>query len=610
MENITMSSADAEGTQQYSIPILETIKSAQMQNGLRHRDYQRYRQYCARRLRRIRKSTDFLHGKGKSYLKRPIEPEIVTDVRHLYIALYNTERAWGYAMQLKEDDTLEKTKYGENASSRIKFHLTGRLRKAAEWSQRLESVCAVKADARTSLEAEAYKCYMTGIYAFYKEWHEEALRQLRTARRIYADLAKMGTISQQELFQASAEELDPFIRFCDHRLSLQQGNAIGFSDSKHTDSNEMSGSNALLQSKIEMVLLEARKQKAETLETVCWKGKKIHLQPQKISLVYLQTEEIIAQLHERKQGFEKNEEATYLRLFSCYDELMGSIKSVITAMQQQAKSGATLIHSDMESLQLLEEFVQYSKWTKQIDRSIALMKQLNLRNDKKQTQEPINLIHILDMLIQNVTDILKIPQLKEKEPVLYARYGAYECLFKAVRAAQHAQLYLRTKKYAEAMTLFQYASTLLDQHEDILQTHTSASDATLSEFAETTSKELIGAESRTIAQHFLTTWKVQEAIEKRLDKLSVVSDAEMKRFPSLVERQNEYNSGKPDRLYDLIRVPPELEAVPCKPLLFDIAHNELAFPDIIERTKLPEERRSENNSKSGSVGFLGWFRGS
>lgn len=52
-----------------------------MQNGLRHRDYQRYRQYCARRLRRIRKSANFLHGKGKTFLKRPIEPEVSTDVR-------------------------------------------------------------------------------------------------------------------------------------------------------------------------------------------------------------------------------------------------------------------------------------------------------------------------------------------------------------------------------------------------------------------------------------------------------------------------------------------------------------------------------------------------
>jgi hypothetical protein len=50
-------------------------------------------------------------------------------------------------MQLKEDDNLEQAEYGEDANSRIKFHLHGRLRKAAEWSQRLATLCSTKADA-------------------------------------------------------------------------------------------------------------------------------------------------------------------------------------------------------------------------------------------------------------------------------------------------------------------------------------------------------------------------------------------------------------------------------------------------------------------------------
>lgn len=59
-----------------------------------------------------------------------------------------------------KDDTLEKAKYGDDASSRIKFHLTGRLRKAAEWSQRLESVCAVKADAYVCFGFTAFCLYL------------------------------------------------------------------------------------------------------------------------------------------------------------------------------------------------------------------------------------------------------------------------------------------------------------------------------------------------------------------------------------------------------------------------------------------------------------------
>ena len=86
--------------------VLETVKAAQLQNGLRHRDFQRYRQYCARRLRRIRKSVKFMHGKGKQFINKKVNAETATENRLLYLPLYNAERAWGYAMQLKEDDNL------------------------------------------------------------------------------------------------------------------------------------------------------------------------------------------------------------------------------------------------------------------------------------------------------------------------------------------------------------------------------------------------------------------------------------------------------------------------------------------------------------------------
>lgn len=62
--------------------VLETVKAAQMQNGLRHRDFQRYRQYCTRRLRRIRKSVKFMHGKGRAYVNKKVDAETATEARY------------------------------------------------------------------------------------------------------------------------------------------------------------------------------------------------------------------------------------------------------------------------------------------------------------------------------------------------------------------------------------------------------------------------------------------------------------------------------------------------------------------------------------------------
>jgi signal recognition particle subunit SRP68 len=67
-----------------SIPVLQLIKSAQAQHGLRNGDYQRYRRYCTARLARLYKSLNFTHGKGK-YVKKPITEATVTNVRSLSV---------------------------------------------------------------------------------------------------------------------------------------------------------------------------------------------------------------------------------------------------------------------------------------------------------------------------------------------------------------------------------------------------------------------------------------------------------------------------------------------------------------------------------------------
>ena len=55
---------DVEGIKQQTlaVDILPVIKEAQQSHVLRHGDYQRYRQCCSRRLKRIRDSLHFKLG--------------------------------------------------------------------------------------------------------------------------------------------------------------------------------------------------------------------------------------------------------------------------------------------------------------------------------------------------------------------------------------------------------------------------------------------------------------------------------------------------------------------------------------------------------------------
>ncbi|KAH9295425.1 hypothetical protein KI387_039013, partial [Taxus chinensis] len=63
----------------YSVNVLQLLKIAQSQHGLRHGDYTRYRRYCSARLRRLYKSLKITHGRGK-YSRKAITESSVTDV--------------------------------------------------------------------------------------------------------------------------------------------------------------------------------------------------------------------------------------------------------------------------------------------------------------------------------------------------------------------------------------------------------------------------------------------------------------------------------------------------------------------------------------------------
>ncbi|GFV92379.1 signal recognition particle subunit SRP68 [Trichonephila clavipes] len=72
----------------FTLEILHIIKEAQQQHGLRHGDYQRYRSYCSRKLRRIRKSLHFMQASKHRFQSKKLTEETLTDVSYT--------RAFGY----------------------------------------------------------------------------------------------------------------------------------------------------------------------------------------------------------------------------------------------------------------------------------------------------------------------------------------------------------------------------------------------------------------------------------------------------------------------------------------------------------------------------------
>ena len=200
-----------EKLQNVRLEILETITKAQREHGLRHRDFARYRGYCARRLARLYATCKLKHGKGR-YVHKKLSAETISDERALLIPLVQSERAWAYAMEMKDLGSVKKRK------SDLRSHMLRRFKKAASHANELAVLCVALGDEQTALEGDAYANYVGGMCALEQEKdYIGAMSKLLRAKRVYAKLSLLGDQKRLEVYRARVEEIVDLVRFALYR---------------------------------------------------------------------------------------------------------------------------------------------------------------------------------------------------------------------------------------------------------------------------------------------------------------------------------------------------------------------------------------------------------
>uniref|UniRef100_A0A0E0EK85 Signal recognition particle subunit SRP68 n=1 Tax=Oryza meridionalis TaxID=40149 RepID=A0A0E0EK85_9ORYZ len=448
----------------FSINVLELMREAQMQHGLRHGDYTRYRcalpdflpdlsticplrppvmfmtcrRYCTARLRRLYKSLKFLHGRGK-YTKRNITESTVTDVRFLHIVFYMAERAWSHAM--------EKKTAGPNAQQRI--YMLGRFRKAVKWATLFSHLCSLKGDSRTSLEAEAYASYMKGTLLFEQEKNiEAAMTNFKNTRAVYEELGKYGSIENQLLCRQRIEEVEPMIGFCSRKLG---GSALQAHEL--LDLEKEGPAYDLFKAKIEAVLSETRSQQAASMTEFSWLGRRFPITNAKTRVSILKEsvpadkklgifDKIFSAYHDARSCI-RNDLASAGNAENIRDELNGLDKAV----------SAVLGFRTIERNQLLVSIAK-SKFTKHRDE----------KNEK--ITKPEELVRLYDLLIQNTTDLTDLissgRDKNKEENTFIQEYELKSLAFRAERCFYLAKSYSSAGKRAEAYALFCHARSITD----------------------------------------------------------------------------------------------------------------------------------------------------
>lgn len=603
--------------------VLANIKTAQMTNGLRHGDHQRYRQYCSRRLRRIRVGLDCTQSK-REFKPQAITPATVTDVRYLALVLVQAERSWAYAMQLKNDMTAE--------TQRKRFHLLKRLTKAAQSAKLLVELCAARADTRTQLQAEAYSAWLSASVLFERNAHDKALALFLHAKEVYDKLGSIGGSSMQILCEERVANLQDSIRFSKYMLRHKAGAAAQEDDADDASIGELAvaGGNELLAAKLETLRQEKLMQQAQSLDTVEWQGKTVPVSSEKLRLSFVEARNLKQQLDkaletvnaaaasaasassssssaapapESKDPSSSSEEAPNLsslfqRLFGCYDDALKVLRDALLEPKMlEAHKAHLLALQQYATAQRLEVQIQrnqnfVSNLVAQLQQQEAHPKAFAHRRKTK----PDEAVVLYEKLLANLTELNEIAQANKNQSeskMLTLRATAT----KALRVFFLAESYRRIRKFTESYLLYSRALETAEEFEKLAaksgaEAETAAVTADRARM-QTLKREALNLRGQVHAQALLASAEAsakvaQSAAAAQNVKIGgeggaavVVSVAPP--ALTLATRLDQYDAGEVGAQYALLDFPPSFQSAPAKPILFDLAFNAISYPDISAR---------------------------
>ncbi|XP_042340692.1 signal recognition particle subunit SRP68 [Plectropomus leopardus] len=557
------------------LEILQIIKESQQQHGLRHGDYQRYRGYCSRRLRRLRKTLGFKMGNRHKFIGKKITVEMLSDSRYLLLVLMEAERAWSYAMQLKQE---------ANTEPRKRFHLLARLRKAAKHSEKLEKLCeSPRVDAKTKLEAQAYTAYLTGTVEFELQEWKLAMEAFNKCKTIYEKLASAFTEELAVLYRQRVDEISPNIRYCAYNIGDQ--NAIN-------DLMQMrltGGGGGMMAEKLEALITQARTKQAATMSEVEWRGRTVPVKIDKARIFLLglaDNEAAIAQT--------ANEETKE----HLYETLLAECRDTIQAVREELKSEAKQRErsSDADSgkvsnLQFLHSYLTYIKLCTLVKRNESMAHTLQAKlkepeaDENKRGPRPQDLIRLYDIILQSLAELSSLQGL-EDDHTFQKEVSLKMLVYKAYRCFFIAQSYVLVKKWSEALVLYErvlkYAKEVQSKAKSLNNSLKDLPD--VQELIAEVNAEKYSLQAAAILDTDETTEVPSQQQVK--DNTPLCNRLETFRLdPTLVGKQP-----------NLVQFPPDFQPIPCKPLFFDLALNHVAFP--------PLDDKVEQKGKGGLTGYI------
>lgn len=570
-----------------TVHILQVVKDAQQQHGLRHGDYARYRKYCAAKLERMRKALKFTNThncqkrRPAKFSKKWLTVESVQNIQYLNFGIFESERRYAEAMidKITLEDNPEK--------SRKRFTMINSLRKAVLHATNLEKIVqeSERFDAPTKLEAQAYAAWMRGMCSFESRNWQKASESLKLAKTVYEKLAEAtNNTTLSTLFKGRCREIQPQLRLCEFNIAESPGAVGTMTELMELRMQMGEGGDSSVDKLISEMRASATSAEVVTIE---WGGMKSTVDDEKAKQViqeWKQTEIELAQCQTPKERMALFEKATA--------DTRDAIDKVSDIIRRKSSENA-----DTTVLQSIKAYLEFLKMNGTASRYLAIIE--NTKSEKK--SKPQDLLRLYDSVIEIYKEVAETPGAEYDKNLIQAFEVKVE-YYKAFRCFYMASSYSALHKYSEAAALFDRTLSRIQDAEGKLKklksnsyisNETQSSLAELKSEVESAKISVRAARLAAAAGDIKTDSEVAKTIDER----------------PLMETVNEWrqwnvrDSLRDKKTIPVASLPPAFIPMPNKPIFYDLAMFHLTMPNIKDRLdKLQNDRDGQSPKKTGKGG--------
>jgi len=356
-----------------------------------------------------------------------------------------------------------------------------------------------------------------------------------------------------------------------------------------------------LTSKLESVVSDATKKPSSDLHEVSWKGQRISIQNEKVRALTVNAQKLVKDLDNNTSSSLENQLPLFEQLFAAYSDATKLIKEDLTALQKNNAGKGKAKDPLEQSLNLLQEYISYLKQVASVHRSVILadsaytvaVTDVASVSTAAKKKHPDEMVRLYENVLHGMSEIETLLHGTVQDPEEVKVTAAKLVLYKASRCYWLAQSFAAVGGTDKAVALFDRAA---EHAEKATSEFAAASRASYADRERLTrlEKDIAIGRAKSRAKAFLSSLSPTEASTKAQTKETTQSKPS-----SLVSGLSTFDSSF---LADkhLTDFPPNLEAIPCKPLLFDLALNDCTFPNL-------EERKKAASQKTGG-GFFGFWR--